>query len=119
MCIRDRLYSAAWAACRRASGYAGLAVLCGRCAAGWVRLSAGAVSYTHLDVYKRQVLNVAVNYGGRQEIVRGMQILARRVQPVSYTHLDVYKRQRLCGYTVSAQTFFANAFAAAGKCDIL
>ena len=26
------------------------------------------------------VLNVAVNYGGRQEIVRGMQILARRVQ---------------------------------------
>ena len=43
------------------------------------------------------VLNVAVNYGGRQEIVRGMQILARRVQqgmlPVSYTHLDVYNRQ--------------------------
>ena len=28
------LYSAARAACRRASGYAGLAVLCGRCAAG-------------------------------------------------------------------------------------
>ncbi|WP_459448289.1 hypothetical protein [Erwinia amylovora] len=38
-----------------------------------------AVSYTHLDVYKRQ---------GMMASTRGGSPLA-----VSYTHLDVYKRQ--------------------------
>ncbi|OUG01767.1 hypothetical protein AZ049_004426 [Escherichia coli] len=37
-----------------------------------------SVSYTHLDVYKRQV------YGIR---------ISGRYITVSYTHLDVYKRQ--------------------------
>ena len=37
------------------------------------------VSYTHLDVYKRQV--------------RGRFIYTICYTPVSYTHLDVYKRQ--------------------------
>ena len=47
----------------------------------WVK----AVSYTHLDVYKRQVqLSPGVFVGGEQG----------RPHPVSYTHLDVYKRQR-------------------------
>ena len=38
-----------------------------------------AVSYTHLDVYKRQAL-----YGLKE---------SPRAWSVSYTHLDVYKRQ--------------------------
>ena len=39
-----------------------------------------AVSYTHLDVYKRQTMDISP---------------APRpvLEPVSYTHLDVYKRQ--------------------------
>ena len=53
------------------------------------------VSYTHLDVYKRQDL------GGAGPCVRtGMSCVgAARCEmsncnePVSYTHLDVYKRQ--------------------------
>ena len=44
-----------------------------------------SVSYTHLDVYKRQVISMAT------VISMVMDILI----PVSYTHLDVYKRQIL------------------------
>ena len=70
------------------------------------------VSYTHLDVYKRQALllagadKVAVNSAAvaRPELVADIadrfgsqcavgSIDARRVAAVSYTHLDVYKRQ--------------------------
>ena len=57
----------------------------------------GAVSYTHLDVYKRQELAlVALNtltlhvhfaLGGHD----GFDVVG--LWPVSYTHLDVYKRQ--------------------------
>ena len=51
-----------------------------------------SVSYTHLDVYKRQghckAFRTAVG-GGLSELCR------KRVIPVSYTHLDVYKRQIL------------------------
>ena len=48
------------------------------------------VSYTHLDVYKRQLFIIPV--------VLVLLLLAMRrrsvtLQPVSYTHLDVYKRQ--------------------------
>ena len=63
-----------------------------------------SVSYTHLDVYKRQ----AEYYGG--DIKESARILLKdksawerrilcniedrqRMFPVSYTHLDVYKRQ--------------------------
>ena len=60
------------------------------------------VSYTHLDVYKRQTLS----YGYKSKPLSGggplfpgtidlngapLQQLAS--DPVSYTHLDVYKRQ--------------------------
>ena len=49
------------------------------------------VSYTHLDVYKRQQMGVA-NYG--QMTAGGwMYIGPQGIVPVSYTHLDVYKRQ--------------------------
>ena len=45
------------------------------------------VSYTHLDVYKRQTLAAAIT----------ILVLAFLIVyiPVSYTHLDVYKRQDL------------------------
>ena len=54
-----------------------------------------AVSYTHLDVYKRQ------RFTSAQIPVTGQRDTATvkagiKVFPVSYTHLDVYKRQ--CGY---------------------
>ena len=72
---------------------------------------AEAVSYTHLDVYKRQVLaELLAVVEQRQALIQGEQRLgAARLDPtdhvgdlqgllvilvpVSYTHLDVYKRQ--------------------------
>ena len=75
------------------------------------------VSYTHLDVYKRQVqdfsafANAFGRPGGAGPVRRdhgmfnlvkvriseftGNFIMAGRIAPVSYTHLDVYKRQLL------------------------
>ena len=68
-----------------------------------------AVSYTHLDVYKRQVLDgelmVFVIYQGEGEDApvqwleesipfTGELDLSEASEAVSYTHLDVYKRQR-------------------------
>ena len=69
-----------------------------------------AVSYTHLDVYKRQGLSYedwkppgkAKKPKPRQKSPeeqfqeaknRCFRILADYLHPVSYTHLDVYKRQ--------------------------
>ena len=61
------------------------------------------VSYTHLDVYKRQVLEGRGDMmtAGSPYAVLG-DLLRRRCKlshsseaPVSYTHLDVYKRQPL------------------------
>ena len=53
--------------------------------------SEAAVSYTHLDVYKRQA------YRDDTQIVdcqcRKFYSENPRVEAVSYTHLDVYKRQ--------------------------
>ena len=67
---------------------------------------AGPVSYTHLDVYKRQpciivallfVCRNAIQGLGNSSvpILSGVIELATRIGtvPVSYTHLDVYKRQ--------------------------
>ena len=57
------------------------------------RAAVGAVSYTHLDVYKRQDLNW---WHWNDEPEEANRAMARRYQqPVSYTHLDVYKRQPL------------------------
>ena len=50
-----------------------------------------AVSYTHLDVYKRQTLDrpvLEVIDGALSAVLRDYE-----VSTVSYTHLDVYKRQ--------------------------
>ena len=64
-----------------------------------------AVSYTHLDVYKRQVLSLIsdmlkaiAEYAkhDRAEFVRVVQKAQssqQTTEAVSYTHLDVYKRQ--------------------------
>ena len=74
------------------------------------------VSYTHLDVYKRQLFDtgdkkrITIQYffqtkasftltdnvmrvGRRGDIT---QNIADSADPVSYTHLDVYKRQARC-----------------------
>ena len=50
--------------------------------------SGGPVSYTHLDVYKRQAYTT---YGTSR--ANAYKILEDSLNPVSYTHLDVYKRQ--------------------------
>ena len=65
------------------------------------------VSYTHLDVYKRQKVQSALSrllagktvlvIAHRMRTVAGADRIVvlenGRVAPVSYTHLDVYKRQ--------------------------
>ena len=66
----------------------------------------GAVSYTHLDVYKRQSLLTAISYLERifetidepvavkdEPDAVEMPPITGKVTSVSYTHLDVYKRQ--------------------------
>ena len=59
------------------------------------------VSYTHLDVYKRQVDAVtgteAAVFEGQSGIEAGLadELInaSDAISAVSYTHLDVYKRQ--------------------------
>ena len=76
----------------------------------------GPVSYTHLDVYKRQVViggatfalgasrrsttreSVQNTPGGSERVVEQHDVMTS----VSYTHLDVYKRQVVSGLVVSA-----------------
>ena len=62
------------------------------------------VSYTHLDVYKRQVNDYPGDHDKMDPYIsplfgdfRGfppMLIQAGSIETVSYTHLDVYKRQK-------------------------
>ena len=49
-----------------------------------------AVSYTHLDVYKRQPIMYSCKYLNFSRGNSDMELLARRViqEPVSYTHLS-------------------------------
>ena len=54
------------------------------------------VSYTHLDVYKRQVYNMADSIIVGQFVgSSALAAVGACAAPVSYTHLDVYKRQCL------------------------
>ena len=58
--------------------------------------SKASVSYTHLDVYKRQIQQ----WRGRQTVKKPLEGVGGAAAPltfipVSYTHLDVYKRQGL------------------------
>ena len=59
----------------------------------WILNPYMPVSYTHLDVYKRQVL-VAIVMLLFLHNIRNAFIVMVSI-PVSYTHLDVYKRQRV------------------------
>ena len=71
------------------------------------------VSYTHLDVYKRQdEMNMIISLyaqtcGVPQVITKVGHMENNSMQdslgPVSYTHLDVYKRQRIHGDSQSVQ----------------
>ena len=65
------------------------------------------VSYTHLDVYKRQLqilrdqfqlgfamrIDVAAQETALAQAKATLPPLQKQFEPVSYTHLDVYKRQ--------------------------
>ena len=54
------------------------------------------VSYTHLDVYKRQAITHPepnLNLLDRFLVMMGIQGVPVTICSVSYTHLDVYKRQ--------------------------
>ena len=57
------------------------------------RFSCRAVSYTHLDVYKRQALEKA-RAGNQKFLASFSPAQESGLKAVSYTHLDVYKRQR-------------------------
>ena len=63
-----------------------------------------AVSYTHLDVYKRQAGYIGVKLKMRKNSIKNTRIngevqkelstiIRNEIKAVSYTHLDVYKRQ--------------------------
>ncbi|MEJ1283781.1 hypothetical protein NN561_014756 [Cricetulus griseus] len=54
---------------------------------------AGTVSYTHLDVYKRQAWGHVTDCRGRALHPGPGRAAAQDAGTVSYTHLDVYKRQ--------------------------
>ena len=56
----------------------------------------GAVSYTHLDVYKRQIQEYIKNQL-EEDLANDQISLKEYMDPVSYTHLDVYKRQAHAG----------------------
>ena len=60
--------------------------------------AAAAVSYTHLDVYKRQAIRCSIAEPPYMPTEAGPASSPARRQwtgSVSYTHLDVYKRQAL------------------------
>ena len=87
-------------------------VLLAKCEALWAyvgRVSPGTVSYTHLDVYKRQAqldeISLSSRWAWIYTISEQEEDLLSQIQgikfdtpitPVSYTHLDVYKRQAGC-----------------------
>ena len=85
----------------------------------------GPVSYTHLDVYKRQLMdglkNKAQDRSNRKVL---METASVQYAPVSYTHLDVYKRQTRTlsqraspspshsgkTWSMTSQSFLSNSF---------
>ena len=71
-----------------------------------VALSVKAVSYTHLDVYKRQAEALGMTLPGAALVPATMRDILQYARyagrTVSYTHLDVYKRQGLYRLPVPA-----------------
>ena len=58
----------------------------------WHKIS--PVSYTHLDVYKRQAEAIAAATIIEKTVDEDVTVMFEYPFTVSYTHLDVYKRQR-------------------------
>ena len=63
------------------------------CAGIYPAQSFDAVSYTHLDVYKRQARRLLARIQGQHQSDLSHAVYCRA--SVSYTHLDVYKRQQI------------------------
>ena len=62
--------------------------------------STNPVSYTHLDVYKRQVTELLTTSDAAFSKIAGYSLSTYEkeeddIDAVSYTHLDVYKRQAI------------------------
>ena len=78
------------------------------------------VSYTHLDVYKRQIINNMNSF--ICSILADKVFISRIVPyPVSYTHLDVYKRQMYL-MAVTSVDMYSNIAVSAMKqliCDMI
>ena len=102
MCIRDSPYPSDFFDC---SSYTlahqkRTAACCGHYITTKALRTLIPVSYTHLDVYKRQQKTEAENLEIVQ-MVRALRMTPAQLSamlsggtiPVSYTHLDVYKRQ--------------------------
>ena len=93
MCIRDRFYIGNLT---KESAFNHARILCDV-------LNREAVSYTHLDVYKRQALYSVMSVAEQSVIALWHALLDDEDEweknggwSVSYTHLDVYKRQECC-----------------------
>ena len=67
----------------------------------WYAMCFIPVSYTHLDVYKRQaedVVKAALEFPDNTRlmvmtVIKPAEDRTMEMESVSYTHLDVYKRQ--------------------------
>ena len=71
------------------------AIVCGNMlfTSGQIPIDPATVSYTHLDVYKRQPFFVTMPYNEAEQKVAIKLSTHQGQETVSYTHLDVYKRQ--------------------------
>ena len=72
---------------------------------------AAAVSYTHLDVYKRQDVEVSKEMiwqkvKGRYQSIYDWFVGNEGQETVSYTHLDVYKRQFMFCFEQDGKLWF-------------
>ena len=83
-------------------------------------IASDPVSYTHLDVYKRQVQERRDDLGAGV-IGIGHQhdgLVPDACDPVSYTHLDVYKRQAAGRYTGRAVSGDAALYLARAQTEV-
>ena len=95
---------------------------------GRVHVKAEPVSYTHLDVYKRQSRNNAyrafsllcsfsnlISASGKRMVSLYTSMTTELFMPlrntVSYTHLDVYKRQAVKSFTIQKRRRWYRAVA--------
>ena len=65
----------------------------------WLNFAAVSVSYTHLDVYKRQVSDIIAHLNGK-----GIQAVRQTVYACLLYTSDVYKRQYIDSFDVAGYT---------------